>query len=134
MDSLGGTTVRERAKRTLLGALPLAMIVATLGCAEAGQPHISAIDPPSGPAGAAYPLQAVIHGDGFAPTGNVVAFGPVRIPDLPSADGQTITFQIPKEMDSGGEVPPVVFPPGDYDVTVTTASSASNAVAFTLTR
>jgi len=97
-------------------------------------PELIEIVPASGPAGIAYPLQAIIRGAGFMATGNVVEFGPARIPDLPSADGIRITFSVPKQMPSRGEVPPMVLTPGDYRVTVTTASGTSNALTFTLTR
>ena len=98
-------------------------------------PVITDIVPASGPAGPAYPIQATIRGTGFTPTGNVVNFGPVRLRELPSSDGgTTITFGVPKQMRSGGEVPPIVLPTGEYLVTVTNADGTSNAVTFTLTR
>jgi hypothetical protein len=100
-----------------------------------GSPHIIQIIPSSGLAGADYPIQATIRGSGFTPAGNVVTFGPVRLRELPSRDGGTaITFGVPKQMSSGGEVPPMVLPPGDYQVTVTNADGISNAVTFSLTR
>jgi hypothetical protein len=67
-------------------------------------------------------------------TGNTVTFGPVQIPDLPSPDGQHITFFVPKEVPSSGEVPPMVLPYGEYPVTVTTLAGTSVAIRFTLTR
>jgi len=98
-------------------------------------PVITDIVPASGPAGPAYPIQATIRGTGFTPTGNVVNFGPVRLRELPSSDGgTTITFGVPKQMRSGGEVPPIVLPTGEYLVTVTNADGTSNAATFTLTR
>ncbi len=97
-------------------------------------PVITDIVPASGPAGPAYPIQATIRGTGFTPTGNVVNFGPVRLRELPSIDGTTITFGVPKQMSSGGEVPPIVLPPGEYLVTVTNVAGTSNAVTFSLTR
>jgi hypothetical protein len=99
--------------------------------AQAQPSQLIDIVPASGPAGVAYPLRAVIRGTGFMPTGNVVEFGPIRIPDAPSTEGQ-ITFAIPKEMPSRGEVPPAVLPPGEYRVTVTTTAGTSNALIFTL--
>jgi len=102
--------------------------------AQVNPPQLIEIVPPSGPAGPAYPLQATIRGTGFTPTGNTVEFGPVKIPDLPSADGTRIALQIPKLVPSRGEVPPMVLPAGAYRVTVTTAAGTSNALTFTLTR
>jgi hypothetical protein len=102
--------------------------------AQPQRPELVEIVPASGPAGAAYPVRATIHGRGFMPAGNLVEFGPVRIPDLPSADGMRIVFHIPKQVPSRGEVPPVVLTPGDYRVTVTTVAGTSNALMFTLTR
>jgi hypothetical protein len=92
------------------------------------------IVPASGPTGEAYPLQATIRGTGFLPAGNAVEFGPVKIPDLPSAGGARITFSVPKLVPSRGEVPPMVLPEGDYRVTVTTSAGTSNALTFRLTR
>jgi len=68
------------------------------------------------------------------PTGNTVTFGPVRISDLPSPDGRHITFFVPKEVPSRGEVPPMVLLYGGYAVTVTTQAGTRRAVQFTLTR
>ena len=67
------------------------------------------------------------------PTGNIVIFGPVQIPDLSSPDGRYIDFFVPKEVASRGEVPPIVLPPGEYLVTVTTPAGTSAPVVFTLT-
>ncbi len=97
-------------------------------------PEIIAITPSSGPAGTAYPIEATILGRGFAATGNVVTFGPIQLPDLASRDGQHITFLVPKEVPSRGEVPPMVLIPGEYSVTVTTPAGTSPAMLFTLTR
>jgi len=109
----------------------LAMTPAAMAQAS---PQLTDIVPSSGPAGPAYPLRATIHGTGFMPGGNIVEFGPVKIPDVPSNDGTRIEFGIPKAIGSRGEVPPLVLPPGDYRVTVTTAAGTSNALTFTMTR
>ena len=97
-------------------------------------PVITDIVPTSGPVGPDYPIQATVRGNGFTPIGNVVNFGPVRLRELPSSNGGTaIVFGVPKQMSSGGEVPPMVLPPGEYLVTVTNADGTSNAVTFVLT-
>jgi hypothetical protein len=113
--------------------------IATIGqggtiSGSAKLPEQTDIIPASGPAGQAYPLQATIRGMGFMPTGNIVEFGPVKIPDLPSPEGTRITFFIPKLIPSRGEVPPMVLQPGEYRVTVTTSAGTSNALIFALTR
>jgi hypothetical protein len=116
--------------------------LAALGVAGAQQaafaqgrpPELIEITPASGPAGEAYPLRATIRGTGFMPAGNVVEFGPLKIPDLPSADGVRITFQVPKLLPSRSEVPPMVLTAGDYRVTVSTPAGTSNALTLTLTR
>ncbi len=83
----------------------------------------------------AYPIEVTVHGLRFASTDNVVTFGNVAIPNLPSSDGGTrITFFVPKETQSRGEVPPFVLQPGEYPVTVTTPNGVSNAAVFVLTR
>lgn len=114
---------------SLIGAAPKQAALA-----QAQRPQLIDIVPASGPAGEAYPLQATIRGTGFLPAGNVVEFGPVKIPDLPSAGGVRITFYIPKLVPGRGEVPPMVLTEGDYRVTVTTSSGTSNALMFRLTR
>lgn len=96
-------------------------------------PRLTEIVPARGPAGAAYPLQATLRGTGFAPIGNTVEFGPARLADLPSANGKEIAFAIPKTLPSRGEVPPMVLPPGEYRVSVTTPAGTSNPLTFTLT-
>ncbi len=114
---------------SLVGAAPK-----QVSMAQARPPELIDIVPASGPAGEAYPLQATIRGTGFLPAGNVVEFGPVKIPDLPSAGGVRITFDIPKLVPGRGEVPPMVLTEGDYRVIVTTLSGTSNALTFKLTR
>ena len=76
--------------------------------------------------------EATIRGVGFMPSGNVVQFGWVTLPDLPSAEGTQIKFVVPREIDGRGEVPPQRLPPSDYRVTVTTSAGTSNALIFTL--
>jgi hypothetical protein len=112
----------------------LAISMATMGAAQAEPPHLIQIVPASGPAGIAYPLRATIGGIGFMPAGNLVQFGPVRIANVASADGFHLTFAVPKLVSSRGEVPPMVLEPGQYPVTVKTASGQSNTLSFTLTR
>jgi hypothetical protein len=107
--------------------------ITVMGAAAGEKPTLSKLLPDNGPAGTAYPLQVTIQGTGFAATENVVQFGPMRLPGVPSADGRTIVFQVPKEMRGRGEVPPLVFGAGDYDVVVTTPAGASNALLFKLT-
>jgi hypothetical protein len=102
--------------------------------AQAQPPELIDIMPAFGPPGEAYPLQATIRGTGFQASGNMVEFGPVKIPDLPSAGGVRITFYVPKLVPGRGEVPPLVLTEGDYRVTVTTSSGTSNALMFRLTR
>src|SRR5262245_19618410 len=98
--------------------------------AQARPPELIEINPASGPAGQAYPLQVTLRGTGFMPTGNTVQFWPLKL-DLPSADGTRIALNVPKEMPSRGEVPPLVLTAGEYRVTVTTAAGTSNALTFT---
>lgn len=141
-----------QAYRTTLLCSALAVLVAASGCAGSSgngepsprvqaapeptmRPVITRLEPSSGWAGTAYPIRVTIHGSGFMETGNVVVFGPVRIPDRASTDGGTrVVFSIPKERPSTGEVPPMVLPAGEYAVTLTTESGKSAPVTFTLTR
>jgi len=100
----------------------------------AASPVITALVPSEAPAGPDFPVDAVIVGTGFADAGNVVRFGPVSLPDLRSTDGGTrIRFPVPKELPATGEAPPLVLPPGEYEVTVTTAAGTSNVMRFRLT-
>jgi hypothetical protein len=101
--------------------------------ADAEPPVLTAIEPSLGPVGAAYPVRVMLHGSGFLAAGNVVRFGPVTIPGLPSPDGSRITFDIPKLVPSRSEVPPMVLSAGDYPVSVTTPDGVSNSLMFKLT-
>ena len=77
--------------------------------------------------------EVTIRGAGFMPSGNVVQFGWVTLPDISSAEGTQIKFVVPREeVDGRGEVPPQRLPPSDYRVTVTTSAGTSNALIFTL--
>ncbi len=100
-----------------------------------GHPIIDRIDPTSGPAGEAYPIDLTIYGSGFSEADNVVHFGPVTISSRPSTDaGTQINVAVPKIIESSGEVPPLVLQPGEYPITVTTARGTSEPVMFRLTR
>ena len=116
-----------------------------LGCAggpsidsqpeAAAIPVITRLEPSLGRVGRSYPIQLQVHGREFQMTGNVVTFGAVSIPDLPSVSGGTrITISVPKVIPGTGEVPPFVLLPGEYSVTVTTSAGTSNSAIFTLTR
>jgi hypothetical protein len=119
----GGAHARQGAARLAQGAPDAVMA-----------PVLVDIVPASAPAGEAYPLTVTIRGSGFLPTGNLVEFGPLKIPDVPAAESGRISCAIPKAMPSRGEVPPLVLLPGEYRVTVTTGAGTSNALIFTLTR
>ena len=116
----------------ILSAAPMSIWLADRAAA-AEAPTLVSIMPSSGPAGAAYPLKATLRGTGFKSTGNIVHFGPAVISDLPSPDGTSITFSVPKLRGSRGEAPPAVLTPGEYAVTVETADGTSNALNFLLT-
>jgi len=105
----------------------------SMASSPSAKPSLSRLSPDSGPAGPAYPLQVTISGANFAPKDNVVQFGPMRLESLPSDDGQTIVFQVPKVMRARSEAPPLVFTAGDYEVSVTTSAGTSNSLNFRLT-
>jgi hypothetical protein len=111
-----------------------AVVIAARPAAVDVKPELIEIIPASGQAGAAYPMQATIRGQGFAATGNTIVFGPIALPNLPSGDGSRITFTVPKVMPSRGEASPLVLNAGDYLVTATTSGGTSNAITFTMTR
>ena len=150
--ALLGRLLRFRAKssaavglRFVLAVVPIVLgVFACGGPGEVGvsqsnvgrssPPELIQIVPAAGPAGEAYPLQAMLLGRGFMAAGNTVVFGPITIPDMPSTAGTRITFAVPKLMPSRGEGPPAVLSAGEYVVTVTTTAGTSNAMTFTLTR
>lgn len=108
------------------------MLVA--GCrAQTLPPIIESVSPASGTAGG-QPASATLKGRNFAPSGNTVQFGPVSVDNLASADGETLRFAIPTSRPAMGEVPPMVFPAGTYEIRVKTASGTSNSVTFELGR
>lgn len=97
-------------------------------------PTLAEIQPASGPAGAAYPVQAILVGNGFTATENAVTFGPVVIEGLAStANGTRISFVVPKVVASRSEVPPLVLVPGEYLVRVSNSTGTSNPAGFLLT-
>lgn len=144
----------------LPGILALALACATIGCAgnrkpaeeaepgageersteieaPAGKPaapSLFRLVPDSGRAGVDYPVRIVLEGRDFAATGNIVTFGGIPSHPLESTEnGTRITYLIPKEIPSVGEVPPEILLPGEYPVTVTTPAGTSKALPFTLT-
>lgn len=102
------------------------------GCrAQSMVPVIESVTPSSGSAGGR-PASATLTGSNFAPTGNTVLFGPVSIENLSSKDGETLRFAVPTSRPATGEVPPMVFPAGTYEIRVRTAAGTSNSVTFEL--
>ena len=97
-------------------------------------PTIDRLEPASGWAGDAYPITVTIYGSHLTASDNTVTFGPVEIADRPSTDGTQLVFSVPKMFPSGGEVPPMVLQPGEYEVRVTNANGTSEPAVFTLTR
>jgi hypothetical protein len=137
--------MRQVIKEALQTSAAVVLLAALGGCTRGpsmdarpdtgGGPVVARLDPASGPAGEDYPIALTIHGSGFAATGNMVHFGSVPVPDLPSTAGGTrITLSVPKVVPSTGEVAPFVLMPGDYPVTVTTNRGTSEPVTFRLTR
>ena len=97
-------------------------------------PSILSLSPTNGRAGEAYPIEVTIEGRGFDEAGNTVTFGGIPSRGLPSSEGGTrISFWVPKEAPSRGEVPPMILTPGEYPVTVTTTAGTSEPAVFTLT-
>lgn len=109
---------------------------------------ITSLSPSSGSVG----TQVTIHGVGFDATGNTVSFAagivnpgqmpnePSVIPDLSSADGRTIVFNVLAVWRPACSYPPGPCPianiptaPGTYSVSVTNSSGTSNAVSFLVT-
>ncbi len=139
-----GATRREGRARAVGLVLALGVLMSpAAGCgvrvrspeAETGAaPVILSLLPSSGPAGEDYPLRVLILGRGFWESGNVVSFGAIATPDLPSFEGGTrIEFWVPKQAPSSGEAPPMILAPGEYPVTVTTPRGTSRPLAFRLT-
>ena len=95
-------------------------------------PTIFNISPASGPAGTAYPISVVLTGSNFT-NNNTVVFINEQIKSVQSTNnGAQMTFQLPKQYSSSGEVAPQVIPPGTYDISVFNQNGSSNRVKFTL--
>lgn len=108
---------------------------AAASASSADGPVITRVQPDSGPAGSAYPIEVTIEGRGFHDSLNVVTFGPVTVKNVPSRDSRTrIILFLPKEAPSTSEVPPSPLFPDTYDLKVTTPKGTSNAMPFRLTR
>ncbi len=111
----------------------------------------SALSPASGPVG----TRVVIRGSGFSKTGNTVSFAAVTlensaempnepgvIPQLSSADGLSIAFDVPSQWRPAcsyatqGPCPfaRIATAPGTYRVTVTSETRTSTPLMFAVTR
>jgi IPT/TIG domain len=112
---------------------------------------ITSLLPSSGPAG----TQVIIQGSGFTATGNTVSLAatgggqssqmpnePSVIPNLSSADGRTVAFNILSvwrpacSYSPPGPCPIANIPtaPGTYGVSVTNSNGTSNSVSLVVTR
>jgi len=97
------------------------------------QPAVFQVLPPSASADPGEVLDLRIAGCGFSASRNVVRFGDVTLRDVRSTErGTRIRVVVPKEIPSGGEVPPMSLGRGDYDVTVNNGRGTSNAKRVTL--
>lgn len=116
--------------------LGTAAVAAQYTVASAGgpPPELIKLSPKFGPAGEAYPFDVTVHGRGFTAFGNAVTFGPIVLRGVPSADGTTIVFSVPKLLPGKEDGSPMVLLAGDYRVTVATSTGVSNHVIFSLTR
>lgn len=114
-------------------------------------PKITSITPMTGPTGASVTL----HGTGFDKSSNLVLFGnsngrhhPDGSPDnsrgsIGSADGKSLTFQVPNSGPSGilcdssnhcVGIAAMLLVPGSYKVAVKNANGTSNVVSFAITK
>jgi len=111
---------------------------------------ITSLSPSSGSVG----TRVTIHGSGFDATGNTVSFAasvvqepgqmlsePSVIPELSSADGRAIVFDVLAVWRPACSYPPGPCPianvptaPGTYSVSVANSSGTSNSVSFLVTR
>ena len=110
---------------------------------------VVALAPTSGPIG----TRVTVTGSGLSSTANTVTFtavavdgetpnGPSVIPDLPSANGTTISFEVLAvwrpacSYAAQGPCPFARIPtaPGTYRVAVTNTAGTSNAMLFIVTR
>jgi len=99
---------------------------------------ISSVSPDNGPIG----TQITLAGVGFTPDGNVVEFDKASDPNtggfitpLQSADGKTLTFNVPDSLLppcflNGCKIPNTPLTPGSYQITVLNGNGLSNRVSF----
>lgn len=75
------------------------------------------------------PVELLIVGAGFDPTGNTVSLGPITLTTIPSeARGTRIRFMVPDRVPSGGGAAPLLWEQGVYSLTVQTRLGTSAPV------
>jgi hypothetical protein len=153
-DTVTAHHPEEDMKTILIVAL---LAVSPSSCASPLEPsesgddsvRIVALTPAAGPVG----TRVTVRGSSFSATGNSISFAAVTvdgelpnepsvIPQLPSADGTAIVFEVPAvwrpacSYVAQGPCPFARIPtaPGTYRVMVTSAAGVSNDVIFTVTR
>jgi hypothetical protein len=96
-------------------------------------PALFEVLPPAASADPAEVLDLRLTGCGFSADKNTVKFGDVIVRNIKSTDdGTHIRVVIPKDVQGGGEVPPMQLGAGRYDVTVNNGRGTSNAKRVTL--
>ncbi len=70
-----------------------------------------------------------VHGKGFAPTNNTVTIGDAVVPNLPSPDGETLTFQAPA-LSGAALITSRGYLQASVQASVENAKGQSNSIAF----
>ena len=135
MTARFGMHRRTHVARSVRGSLSIAVVV--LGChrsSTTGGPTLRSLTPNRADVGQGQVVDVIVNGHGFDSL-NTVSFGELVLRQVPRLSATTLRFSVPLDdvqRPGRGEAPPARLPGGTYEVRVSTARGASNALRFTL--
>lgn len=120
-----------------MSAAVLAIVTMAAACRTAtpGGPLLTSVAPTQLSIGGGAAPTVTVRGHGFDKL-NMVHFGKLRIPDVPSLNDSTMQFAVPTDdtfLPDRGPAPVQALASGTYDVRVQTARGTSNSLTISLT-
>ena len=128
-----GSACTARATPEARPSASASLIAALTPPAGPVRPHLVRMRPDSANPGLDAVVIVEVVGTGFTTEHNHVVFGSTEAADVPSTNGTSLRFPVPRNYPATGEAPPPRVGAGRFMVTIVNANGTSDSLAFTLT-